>query len=135
MQETDFSRIKSRAEVEDYLSEKIDDSRIRQFLLKNAVKDKEQHRFKWRLNVEVLYSHLDEIVSGVNKNWLDDRIPITSYPVVFIRGMKSNYILKEDEKLIREIYPDAQIIDIPDAGHWLHAEQPELFMKAVMNCC
>jgi pimeloyl-ACP methyl ester carboxylesterase len=55
--------------------------------------------------------------------------------VVFIRGLKSNYILPEDERLIREIYPDARIIDIPNAGHWLHAEQPELFAKAVMMCC
>ncbi|MBK6282437.1 MAG: hypothetical protein IPF54_06980 [Draconibacterium sp.] len=58
-----------------------------------------------------------------------------SYPVIFIRGMKSNYILPEDEHLIKEIYPDARIVDIPEAGHWLHAEQPRKFMKAVMLCC
>jgi pimeloyl-ACP methyl ester carboxylesterase len=49
--------------------------------------------------------------------------------------MKSKYILPEDEILIKEIYPDASIIDIPNAGHWLHAEQPELFMEAAMRCC
>ena len=32
-------------------------------------------------------------------------------------------------------YPDAKIVDIPEAGHWLHAEQPQKFMKAVMLCC
>ena len=135
MQEIDFSKIKSRIEVDDFMSQKIDDERIRQFLLKNVAKDKINHQFKWRINAEVLYDHLDEIVSGVNRNWLEDRIPITSYPVIFIRGMKSKYILPEDEILIKEIYPDAMIIDIPDAGHWLHAEQPKLFMKAVMMCC
>ena len=135
MQEIDFSKIKSRNEVDDFMSQKIDDERIRQFLLKNVAKDKINHQFKWRINAEVLYDHLDEIVSGVNRNWLEDRIPITSYPVIFIRGMKSKYILPEDEILIKEIYPDAMIIDIPDAGHWLHAEQPKLFMKAVMMCC
>jgi pimeloyl-ACP methyl ester carboxylesterase len=135
MMEIDFSKIKSRNEVDDFMAQKIDDVNIRQFLLKNVAKDKINHQYKWRVNAGVLYDHLDEIVSGVNKYWLDDRIPITSYPVIFIRGMKSKYILPEDEKLIREIYPDAQIIDIPNAGHWLHAEQPELFMKAVMLCC
>jgi pimeloyl-ACP methyl ester carboxylesterase len=49
--------------------------------------------------------------------------------------MKSKYILPEDEQLIKEIYPDARIVDIPEAGHWLHAEQPRKFMKAVMLCC
>jgi len=135
MQEIDFSLVKSRNDVDDYLAEKIDNDRIRQFLLKNISKDKETKQYKWRINAEVLYDHLEEIVSGVDKNWLDDRIPITSYPVIFIRGMKSNYILPEDEILIKEIYPDAKIIDIPDAGHWLHAEQPEKFMQAVMLCC
>jgi esterase len=135
MQEIDFSKIHSREEVDDFMAQKIDDERIRQFLLKNVAKNKETKMFYWRVNAEVLYSHLDEIVSGVNKNWLDDRIPIISYPVIFIRGMKSKYILPEDEPMIKEIYPDSRIIDIPDAGHWLHAEQPELFMKAVMMCC
>jgi len=135
MQEIDFSKIKSRNDVDDFMAQKIDDVNIRQFLLKNVAKDKLNHQYKWRVNAGVLYDHLDEIVSGVNKNWLEDRIPISSYPVIFIRGMKSKYILPEDEPMIKEIYPDSRIIDIPDAGHWLHAEQPELFMKAVMLCC
>jgi pimeloyl-ACP methyl ester carboxylesterase len=135
MQDIDFTQIKIRNEVEEQLSEKIDDQRIRQFLLKNVAKDKKTRLYKWRINVEVLYDYLDEIVSGVNKSWLDDRIPITAYPVIFIRGMKSRYILPVDEVLIKEIYPEATIVDIPEAGHWLHAEQPKKFMKAVMLCC
>jgi len=135
MMEIDFSKIKSRNDVDDFMAQKIDDANIRQFLLKNVAKDKLNHQYKWRVNAGVLYDHLDEIVSGVNKNWFDDRIPISSYPVIFIRGMKSKYILPEDEPMIKAIYPDSQIINIPDAGHWLHAEQPELFMNAVMICC
>lgn len=135
MQEIDFSQIKSRNDVDDFMAEKIDDKRIRQFLLKNVTKDKDTKLYKWRVNAEVLYDYLDEIVSGVNINWLDDRTPITSYPVIFIRGMLSKYILPEDEVLIKGIYPEAKIVNIPKAGHWLHAEQPQKFMEAVMLCC
>jgi pimeloyl-ACP methyl ester carboxylesterase len=135
LKELDFSRVKKRKEVDDLLSERIDDSRIRQFLLKNVTKDKKTKQYKWRLNVEVLYDYLDEIVGGVNRQWFDDRLPITSYPVIFIRGLKSNYIMDEDIPLIKEIYPDATIVDIPGAGHWLHAEKPDEFMEAVMRCC
>ena len=133
MQEIDFNIARSREMVDDLLSEKIDDPRIRQFLLKNLVRDKTAKRLKWRINAEVLYNYLDEIVSGVNKHWFADRIPVTAYPVVFIRGENSEYVLPEDEPLIKEIYPDARIISIPGAGHWLHAEQPELFVKAVLS--
>jgi len=135
MKELDFNRVKKRKQVDDLLSERIDDSRIRQFLLKSVTKDKKTKQYKWRLNVEVLYEYLDEIVGSVNRQWFDDRIPITSYPVIFIRGLKSNYIMDEDIPLIKEIYPDASIVDIPGAGHWLHAEKPDEFMEAVMKCC
>lgn len=135
MQEIDFSQVKSRNDVDDFMAQKIDDSRIRQFLLKNVERNKKTKQYQWRVNAEVLYDHLDEIVSGVNKSWFEDRIPITAYPVIFIRGLLSKYIQDEDINLIREIYPDANVIDIPDAGHWLHAEKPQEFMQAVMRCC
>src|SRR5690554_667641 len=135
MKELDFTRMKNRNEAEDQLSEKIDDTRVIKFLLKSIKRDKKSHQYKWQLNVDALYNHLDEIVGGVNRQWFDDRIPILNYPVIFIRGMESNYILPEDETLIKEIYPEASIVDIPGAGHWLHAEKPKEFMKAVMRCC
>ncbi len=135
MQEINFSEIKTRNDVDDFMSLKIDDARIRQFLLKNVEMDKDSKQYRWRVNAEILYDYLEEIVNGVNMNWLDDRLPITSYPVVFIRGLLSKYILEEDKALLNEIYPDAQIVDIPGAGHWLHAEKPKEFLKAVLMCC
>ncbi len=131
MLELDFSRIESRKQVENFLLERIDSHQIVQFLLKNLHRQKESHRFEWRLNVRVLYDNLDEIISGVNAHWFDDRLPITNYPVLFIKGAHSNYILPEDFRAIRRIYPEAEIVEIPDAGHWLHAEQPQAFMDVV----
>ena len=127
----DFSRMTSRKDVENYLLERIDNVSIVQFLLKNVHRKKESHQFEWRLNVEVLFDNLDEIISGVNAKWFDDRLPIFNYPVLFIKGANSNYILPEDYPSILSIYPDALIRVIPDAGHWLHAEQPQLFMEVL----
>jgi pimeloyl-ACP methyl ester carboxylesterase len=131
MLEIDFSRIETRKQVESFLLERIDSSQIVQFLLKNVHRNKESHQYEWRLNARVLYDNLDEIISGVNAHWFDDRIPITNYPVLFVKGANSNYILPEDYDSIRRIYPEAQIIEIPGAGHWLHAEQPQIFMDTI----
>jgi esterase len=131
----DFNHVTSRQEVEDALAEKIDNQGIRQFLLKNLIHHQGSKKFGWKQNTEALYNHLEEIVGGGNYRVFEDRIPITAYPVVFIRGLKSPYIKDDDIPVIRRIYPDAQVIDIPDAGHWLHAEQPELFLTAVVKCC
>lgn len=135
MMEVNFDLVKTRQDVEDVLAEKIDNPRIRQFLLKNITPDKLAGRLKWKLNVEALYNNLEEIVQGGNYRKFLDRIPVTAYPVVFIRGLESNYIKDEDVRLIKKIYPEANIVDIPNAGHWLHAEQPELFLEAVLQCC
>lgn len=131
MLELDFSSMETRKDIENYLSQRIDSLSIVQFLLKNVHRNKETHRFEWRINVRVLYDHLDEIVSGVNERWFEDRKPIFNYPVLFIKGENSKYIQPEDYPIIKEIYPDAAIKVIPDAGHWLHAEQPQLFMEAL----
>jgi pimeloyl-ACP methyl ester carboxylesterase len=133
MLETDFSAINSRNDLDKFLSKKIKEERIRQFLLKNAERDKATGKFKWRLNTKVLYDFKEEIAGGVNKSWLKDHIPIVAYPVVFIKGENSDYIKPEDEIQIKEIYPDARIVVLPNAGHWLHAEQPELFIKTVLE--
>jgi len=125
----DFSRMESRKEVENYLLERIDNVSIVQFLLKNVHRKKESHQFEWRLNIQVLFDNLDEIISGVNARWFEDRLPIFNYPVLFIKGENSNYIQPEDFQSIRRIYPQAIIHEIPGAGHWLHAEQPQLFME------
>jgi esterase len=135
MLEVDIQKAGKRSYVEDQLSKTIKDARIRKFLLKNIAKDKHTKHYRWRLNVPVLYQYLEEIVGGVNDRWFEDRIPITAYPVIFVRGLQSNYIMQEDEPLIKSIYPDSEIVDIPEAGHWLHAENPDKFEKAVLRCC
>ena len=133
MLEIDFNRMETRKQVEDFLNERIDSTQIVQFLLKNVHRNKESHQFEWRLNVPVLYDNLDEIIKGVNAHWFDDRLPIKNYPVLFIKGANSNYILPEDYPSILRIYPEAEIAIIPDAGHWLHAEQPQLFMDELWS--
>ncbi len=127
MRSIDFSKITNRKDVEIRLSEKIDDERIRLFLLKNIYRNK-NNKFSWRLNVEALYQNIDEIMNG---ELLPPEEPITGFPVLFIRGADSNYILDEDIEKIHEIFPYAELKTIENAGHWLHAEQPEKLLKII----
>ncbi|HAH22325.1 MAG TPA: alpha/beta hydrolase [Prolixibacteraceae bacterium] len=131
MLDIDFGRMESRKDIENYLIERVDSISIVQFLLKSVHRNKESQLFEWRLNAKVLYDNLDEIISGVNAKWFEDRLPIFNYPVLFIKGENSNYILPEDYPSIRRIYPEAIIRVIPHSGHWLHAEQPQLFMEVL----
>jgi len=48
-------------------------------------------------------------------------------PTLFIRGGNSNYILDTDIDNIKQHFPNSTFETIPNAGHWLHAENPTLF--------
>ncbi|TKG95513.1 alpha/beta fold hydrolase [Puteibacter caeruleilacunae] len=119
----DLSDATSLKDVDEKLSAKIPDVKLRQFLLKNITRNSER-RYVWRINLKALDQWLDEIVSGVDYAMFADRMPILNYRALFLRGGNSPYIQEEDEDRIKAIYPEAQIITINDAGHWLHAEQP-----------
>ena len=132
MEELNLVAVSSRKEIDHFLSEKLNDSTLRQFLIKNIHRNKADY-FEWKINVPVLKQALLGITTGVSSAWFDDRRPILGYPVTFIRGLNSDYISDEDIPMIKRIYPEAKIIDIPNAGHWLHAEQPEKFIEAVLS--
>ena len=132
MEDLNLVAVSSRKEIDHFLAEKLHNATLRQFLIKNIHRNKEND-FEWKINVPVLKYALVGITSGVDKRWFDDRRPILNYPVTFIRGLKSDYISNDDIPEIKAIYPEARIIDIADAGHWLHAEQPEKFIEAVLS--
>jgi pimeloyl-ACP methyl ester carboxylesterase len=50
---------------------------------------------------------------------------------LFVRGGKSDYIGDPDLPLIQQLFPRAVLQTIPDAGHWVHAEAPETFLRIV----
>ncbi|MFV0553651.1 MAG: alpha/beta fold hydrolase, partial [Mangrovibacterium sp.] len=124
----------SRHEVVGYLMLKLGSKTLVQFLSKSVPWNRESNTFDLLLNVDVLYDNLDEIINGVNELSLRGKTEHSPFEVHFIRGLQSPYVSDVDIPLIKRLYPQAQIIDIPDAGHWLHAEQPQLFLDAVRKC-
>lgn len=115
-----FDIINTRKQAEEELQKTIDDIGTRQFLLKNIYWITES-KLAWRFNLEVIANHI-EIVGEATPN---EGNKICNIPACFIRGENSNYINNDDEKLIVEQYPNAKIVTIANAGHWVHAENPQ----------
>lgn len=126
MYNLDFYGISNRQEIDDILSKSIHDSRIRQFLLKNVKRSKD-NSYSWSLNIKTIKNELPKIMEGLDENQSE----ITGFPVLFIKGQNSDYIQNKDEKIIKQVFPYADIESISNAGHWLHAEQPEVFFKKI----
>jgi pimeloyl-ACP methyl ester carboxylesterase len=52
-------------------------------------------------------------------------------PCLFIRGGKSDYIQDKDWPEVTIIFPRAELVTLPHAGHWVHVEDKAGFLKAV----
>ncbi len=52
-------------------------------------------------------------------------------PTLWIRGEKSDYVLDEDWSKIQARFPKAELATISGAGHWVHADAPEEFLKLI----
>ena len=122
----DFDKIESRSEADKALSKHIKEKGIRQFLLKNLYW-KEKGRLALRLNLEVLKREVAEVGEALPSYATYNK------ETLFLRGDRSEYIGVEDESIIKNYFPNATIETIPNAGHWLHAENPEAFYDAVMR--
>ena len=122
----DFDVIKSRGEADKALSAYITDFGIRQFLLKNLYWVK-KGRLGLRINLEVLKNEVAEVGEALPS------FAQFKKDTLFLRGDRSEYIGIDDEAIIHNHFPEAQIVTINNAGHWLHAENPKDFFKAVIH--
>jgi esterase len=127
----DLSVYSLRKEIEKEIEKTIPENSIRGFILKNLKRT--GNGFEWKINVPVLRVNLDHIMQGVDISEYEDRLPITNYPVLFIRGGLSDYIHETDYPLIRKMYPEAKIITIEGTTHFLHAEKPEEFAEVYLS--
>jgi len=121
-----FSELKLRTEVDTILKETISDVGIRQFLLKNVYR-KTKTEMAFRFNLESLTENNSEIGEALPS--------FTMYEgkTLFLRGQKSDYILDEDFDLITAHFENAEIQTVSNAGHWLHAENPEEFYTKLIG--
>ncbi len=126
LQAIDFTTLSSRKEADDILANYVSDFGTRQFLLKNLYR-KDKDTFDFRFNLPALVSNVENIGKALPSE------SIFEGETLFVRGDKSDYITENDFNLITKHFPKAEIKTISNAGHWLHAENPEEFFKTTLN--
>ena len=124
MESADFNLLISRNDVEEYLKRSIPDTKTRLFILKNLHR-LEKGRLGWRLNTEAISNNLELIFEGISGQKVFDK------PVLFVKGSLSDYILDDDIPLIKNYFPDANLIAIEGASHWVHSDKPEELCTAL----
>ena len=119
--------IESRAQADQLLRQNIPEDQLRTFLLQNLVR--ESTRWRWRVNWSVIQRDMEWLTGfgDLPQDWLIDCLSL------FIRGANSDYVSETEIAVIEQHFSNYRFETIEDAGHWLHAEQPESFNRLVLE--
>jgi len=124
MRGVDVSAVTSRADADERLARSIFDAPLRTFLLQNLVS--RDGGYAWRINLNAIANAMEQLTGFPDVTGLE-----YIGPSLFVSGGDSDYIRPGYHGKIRTLFPAAQFVAIPDAGHRVHAEQPEKFLETV----
>ena len=127
MEMVDLAALQNRKDADAQLTRHVNDASLRGFFLLNL--SHSGNRFTWRINLKGLKAGLMTLhgFPDVLKEMIFEG------QVMFLGGEKSDYIRAAYEPAIRGYFPNAQIVKIKGAAHWLHADKPDEFIKVVRN--
>ena len=127
LEDLDPSAYEARQAIDAALAERVPDLVLRQFLLKNLAYDSESKTYAWQVNLSAIADQYDQINAAIENGRAFDG------PTRFIRGGESDYIADDDLAHIRSLFPQADLVTIDGADHWVHSEKPEPFAEAVLT--
>ncbi|OFT41733.1 hypothetical protein HMPREF3160_06770 [Arthrobacter sp. HMSC06H05] len=119
----DFACIERRTDADAALASEVEEPGVRAFLLQNLQRDGDG--WSWQPNVASLRSWLSKVGD----------FPLTSEdlpfegPVVWVGGSDSGYITDEDAPVMRELFPGMRKVMVKGAGHWVHADRPDVVIQ------
>jgi esterase len=126
LQALDNTPVSSRREGEQLLASYVPDAMTRGFLLKNLYRASDG-RYRLKLNLTALLSHYHtELAAAVSGQ------PYRG-PILLLKGEHSAYIQSKHRPQIDALFPACQLTVVADAGHWLHAEQPQAVQSALLD--
>ena len=122
----DLDKIKSRSDANILLSKHIKEEKIRLFLLQNLISAPDF--FKWSFNLNTLKNGMLNL-----RGFPIDQARTFKKSVLCLYGEKSQYVRRSDFKYFKPFFPNIKFEMIQNAGHWLHQERSEIFIKKIYN--
>ncbi|AMD01180.1 alpha/beta fold hydrolase [Halomonas chromatireducens] len=114
----------NRREADELLAEHVEERTTRLFLATNLQRGNTGN-LELRIGLDEIMAGYDDIMQAPAGHGAFDG------PTLVIRGGKSDYVTDAMLPVLRGVLPRAEIKTLDEAGHWLHAEQPEAFQSAV----
>ena len=125
MRRADVLAAPSRVEVQARLQQAVPDPGVVPFLMQNLVMHNDH--FDWRINLLGISAAMPQL-RGFPSRLLGARF---DGPLTVIAGANSAYVTQLDGADFEPMFSQVEIEVLRDAGHWVHADQPEAFVKHV----
>ena len=129
MRALDLDQLTTREDAEAALRSVVPSRMVRSFLLQSLVREGlgTAGGWRWRLNLEALARDLGHL------RGFPEPPPGATFdgPVLWVAGANSTYVLPEDRARMDELFPATRLVRIKNAGHWVHSEQPEVFLETL----
>ncbi len=123
----DLAALESRGGAAEALELAVPNPRVRAFLLQNL--RHEGGGWTWQLNLDVLRRDLADI-GGWPEDRLDGAAPYGG-PVLWLAGAESDYVTDDHAEAMDRLFPANRRVRIKGAGHWVHSEQPDVFVEVL----
>jgi pimeloyl-ACP methyl ester carboxylesterase len=127
MRGLDLASVAQRGDADAALAPAVPDETVRAFLLQNLRRDGDGWR--WQANLEVLGAALPTI-GGWPESELAGLAPYPG-PVLWVAGARSGYVKPEYADAMDRWFPANRKVTLKDAGHWVHSEQPQVFLEVL----
>ncbi|MEN0057759.1 MAG: alpha/beta hydrolase [Bdellovibrio sp.] len=96
-----------------------------QYFYSNVV-EQADGRLNWRFSKPGI---IESVLKGrETERW--DEISSLKVPTLWIRGAQSRELTEENYRKILTSNPLIKGVEIPEAGHWVHSDQPQAFLEA-----
>jgi len=121
MRGLDLATLTSRTQADALLAASIPDASVRGLLGQNLASGP----WRWQPNLELLGDSLEAIAGWPPVEGTYDG------PVLWLVGDRSGYTSDADFAAMRALFPAVARQVVPDAGHWVHADQPDAVIGAL----
>ncbi len=123
MRALDLTTLASRADADAALRSAVPNTTVRSFLLQNLRREADQ--WCWQLNLVLLGDELVALGEWPEMQTVND------LPVLWIGGANSAYVLDDHAPAMERLFPRVRRVTIKGAGHWVHSEQPDVFLEVL----
>ena len=98
----------------------------------NLVENPKTGHIGWRINLDSIHKAFETDIINFPYDKFESKISYENH-ALFVGGADSEYLPVHDHPDIMELFPRAEFVYVPGAGHWVHSQKPHDFIHILLK--